>query len=668
MLRINKFSKLLIILLFLSLIGPILSTINDPNINYFPNYEDEEKKFPYIDDGCKFTKLEVINRVNRLNQIYDSNISIAFYKHPTHIFCHGKPVISNGNNLLIENESEQEVAIGVGVNTDIDNFEMISRYLLFFSFLCLLFSRFQIKKNVMRSLYKKEILILLSILLLYSYFIFPTVISAVTNFLLAIFAGNILFYYISEHFEFKSILKSTIAMSIFPLFFNNSNVTFFWLLIYYCLVNIKLREIKISKNLYLFYAVFLVSFIANVGSYFFSKEANFYSLSLFTDPRHQGGLANINNGFQSLAFYVDIVIISLIIYVLFQLITSEDLENIFYDGLIIGFLIWFSCFFIAYISPFTEFYVYKQFGLIGRIDYFDSPHPDGLNWHGLTPSHELTGFWLAIIASICLLRYFLTNKYKYIPLFGLSLIALSLNSQRSALVIFIINLLFLLIKFKKGNSKKAVLVMLLTIFILSVFNQGVERLAKRFENVDYSTNVTQKYIEGFENTYERYDKYNLDFLTQPNKDILTNSSLESIYSNVLGTENSFIIKPVLFFSNTLKRDLQWTRFLHFNDLDGSNLFFGKGPAQSYEVLDVLLEKPHSLYLTIFYQYGVIGLIMFALVLFNACKRFLKSDFKFIHLIVILIFINGIKSEFLFTHNQIVLFLLFVIASMRVAKK
>ena len=57
MLRINRFSKLFIILVFLTLIGPILSTINDPNINYFPNYEDEEKKFPYIDDGCKFTKL-----------------------------------------------------------------------------------------------------------------------------------------------------------------------------------------------------------------------------------------------------------------------------------------------------------------------------------------------------------------------------------------------------------------------------------------------------------------------------------------------------------------------------------------------------------------------------------------------------------------------------------
>ena len=62
-----------------------------------------------------------------------------FYEVPTNNFyCQDRPVESNGNSLSINEDSELEVAIGIGVYTDIDNFERLGYFLLLFTLLNLI--------------------------------------------------------------------------------------------------------------------------------------------------------------------------------------------------------------------------------------------------------------------------------------------------------------------------------------------------------------------------------------------------------------------------------------------------------------------------------------------------------------------------------------------------
>ena len=103
--------------------------------------------------------------------------------------------------------------------------------------------------------------------------------------------------------------------------------------------------------------------------------------------------------------------------------------------------------------------------------------------------------------------------------------------------------------------------------------------------------------------------------------------------------------------------MQWARFLHVNDHIDNQSIFGKGPGQSFQFLDTLIEKPHSLYLSLYYQYGYFGILILIFLLFYAIKGLLSTK-NFIYLLLIMFFINGIKSEFIFTHNQMVFFILF----------
>ena len=84
--------------------------------------EQDKNEFPYIDHGCQFSKLEVAKKVHELNEFYESQIEYNFYEVPTNFYCQDRPV-GNGNSLTINEDSELEVAIGIGVYTDIDNFE-----------------------------------------------------------------------------------------------------------------------------------------------------------------------------------------------------------------------------------------------------------------------------------------------------------------------------------------------------------------------------------------------------------------------------------------------------------------------------------------------------------------------------------------------------------------
>ena len=79
----------------------------------------------------------------------------------------------------------------------------------------------------------------------------------------------------------------------------------------------------------------------------------------------------------------------------------------------------------------------------------------------------------------------------------------------------------------------------------------------------------------------------------------------------------------------------------------------------HQHLVLLIEKPHSLYFSTIYQFGLFGVLLLLLILGYLLIKFFLNKFHYVYLLGIYFFAIGIKSEFLFTHNQIVLFILFI---------
>ena len=334
----------------------------------------------------------------------------------------------------------------------------------------------------------------------------------------------------------------------------------------------------------------------------------------------------------------------------------------FFDSLLLGFIFWISLFLISQINSFFNYSVLTLLGLPESNDTVQSVHPDGINWRGLTPSHELTGFWMFLIASISSYMFIETKKLRYVGLLVSVLICLSLNSQRTALILFLICCLFFLVKNLKVNLRQATLVFIILAIVSSVFQDGFIRLKSRIDNLSYDYAITDHHINQLNLSYERIEKYDLEYLKVPDNDLDDYSNLKDFYSSKLRTENSVAVNLFSFAGHTFGREVQWIRFLNFNNTDGGKLIYGNGLGQSYELLDLLIQKPHSLYLTVFYQLGYFGLLVLFLIILRLLVLFINTKYAFIHLLSLLFFVNALKNEFLFTHNQIIIFIIFMLSS------
>ena len=131
---------------------------------------------------------------------------------------------------LIENESEAEnqfVPVGIGVNTDIDNFEKVGKFLLIFLGIALIISQMKFKMLRSFQISKVDIISTSAIFIIYSLSVHKSFGNSLTDFLLYIALGNCLFAYISNFFSYEVIVKSLVSISIIPFMFKNSNISFF---------------------------------------------------------------------------------------------------------------------------------------------------------------------------------------------------------------------------------------------------------------------------------------------------------------------------------------------------------------------------------------------------------------------------------------------------------
>lgn len=662
MIKAYKDKKIVIIIIFLIIlanIGSLFALLSPTIIG-----EQKSNEFPYIDHGCQFSKNEIEQKINNFNNLYNSHISYGFYEVPTSSwFCQDRPVVSNGNSRIIENNSDFNVAIGVGVFIDIDNFERIGYFLLIYIFTLLAISKLKILKvdrirdlNInISSLFKLSIFYGLI-----SFLIFSSLISSLSNFLIPILFGNLLFLIISRFFDLNDIVKSLIAVGIFPLFFFVSNANFFWLTILLAVEVKNQYKIKLSKFYYLFVAFLFINYFGNFGGYSFQKTQNLFEWILFTDKRHKGALANYQNGYQSLLIIIDLLIITFVLYVFIKtFLHKSGLLSDLYNSIILGFGLWVAFFMFSQINNTYNFLVIKALGLHSEIDSIFTPHPDGLNWRGITPSHELTGFWFFIVISLSCYQYLQNRKRIYLLPISASLTALALNSQRTALIFYVVMLIYLILKFFNNRKIELFSILFLTVIIFTTVPYGIDRLVERLDSISYETTNIDYYKIKVEEAENRYKQYNIEFLEKPNYSFSSVESLEDFYSLEFNTNNSALINSFTFTAKTFGRELQWIKFLYFNDLNSDEYIIGKGIGQSYEMLDLLIEKPHSLYLSSFYQFGFLGILYIVFFGLFLLTKLLFSRFEFMSFLLSFFLINGIKSEFIFTHNQIVIFIIFL---------
>lgn len=655
--NIKLFRYFIIFFVFLSCLGFLITKAI--NVFAFNEIQEESKvnsnEYITIDEKkCYLSKYDLIRQINKIERENEVKIELLFYEHPSNLYCHGRPVLIS-SNLDIKNIGEADAfTVGVGVNTDVDNFERVGKFLLVFSLLGLIFSKFKVTNIGFSSFSTLDFLLAGILFSCYSLVVHDSITNSLSNFLIFIFLGNILFFFICQFFQESVVLKTILSLSIIPMMFKDSNISFFWLLLVYCLHLKSKNNLRIPRLLKLFFIIISVSVIINLNNFEYIKPKYYFDWVLFKAGRHQGGIADINNGLQSIAYIFDISVLVLIFFVLINSYKKNELfiQEVF-DSIIYGFIIWLFLYILSITSGLVNYLIVKSFGLNESIDNILTFHPDGVNWRGVTSSHELTGFWLGLVCSIIIYRYLETKNFIYLFYFIFSLISLSLNSQRTGLLIFL--LLSTYIIFMRINVKINLLIYLLIILILilTIFPYGPERLLERLSSINYTSElkIVEYHKSEISNTYKRYKDFNIEFPT-PENNFNDFANFQDFYKYNLKTESDLLVNSIVFISGVFGRDVQWARFIHFNDLKSNDLIFGKGAGQSYQFLDALIQKPHSLYLTIFYQMGIFGILGMLFLFILILKKFINTR-SFIYLIGMMFFINGIKNEFIFTHNQIV---------------
>lgn len=659
------YSLIIFLLLFFAFSGNIISAALNVE-NYFANdnlvwIEDSKDSLgrysmPYFDSSCEFSQFQLTKAINYIERKNNSNLELSFYETPSSILCHDRPVSSSFTNKFFVSSSDEKIAIGIGVNSDLENIERMAKFLLLFLIVSAFWSKFSLhykKTKVSNS----AIIFFIILIIFYSVLVFNSISNAISNFVIFIFLGNFLFLLISNFYSKKIILKSIVSILFLPLMFLDLNISFIWLTVLYTLNLAFISKNKVNTYLVVFVLLLSSSFVFNLKRFNFQKPEAYFDWILFTSHRHHGSIVDLNNGLQSLVLLVDLILILFVVYFLFR---KSDEKNIsyheFFDSLIVGFFIWIFGYYLSTLHHLINFEIYKFFGLSESIDSILNIQADGINWRGLTSSHELTGFWLFLISSISLYRFITTKKYYYGISLVLSILSMNWNSQRSALLLFLIIVFYLFLKSFRLKGLIILVPFLILFYLLSP--DSVERLSYRIQTHSISSEIEQEYKRELRNSLQRYERLG-SVTTLPDYKFEDLDNWYEFYELETGISNKTILGGIILVEQLVNRGVQWGRYLYFEDIEGNNLF-GKGPGQSHQTLVELIEKPHSLYLTTFYQYGWIGILIILGLAFYSFINLFKYRFNFYDLILITFFINGIKAELLLTHNQLILFIMFVI--------
>ena len=664
----NKFSTkflsnplcIILILVLLSNLGLVthfLEKSENPS-----NMSAEKLEYPYVDSGCKWSKLELNSFFENLNQKHEVDLKYYFYDHPSRLPCQGRPVISNVYDKTLSIGQTEILPIGIGVNPDFNNFLFFIKSILLFNLLIFFYNNKKLNKFDFSKLKIKPVLYLCIILLIYGLLVYPSIQNALSDILLYVFFGNILIFFLTEAYSFDVVFKSMVTLLIFPLFFYDSNISFWWLFLLVSINYLINNQLKINK----FFIFITISVIANalinINNFYFKKKMFIGEWILFSDGRHKGGIVDIYDGFQTLTYIFDILVLLFVFYILFKIyrVNYDNLEKDFSNSLINGYLIWIGAYFFSQIHPISNYYVYKIFGLHEKIDSIANIQPDGSNWRGITSSHELTGFWLLIIFCLALNKIINnTNKVIYVPLLVLLSASINFNSQRTVILLIVAYFIFLIIKNINTKNLLSLIFIFISLFTAFINNsESYNRLITRLENINFNFEINEDLRWQILQSTKRYEKYQLS-IDQPSYEFNEVKNYYEFYSRELNTDNEYIIDSFSYLTKIFGREYQWFRYFYFTELTTQDLLFGRGPGQSHQHLVLLIEKPHSLYFSVLYQFGIFGVASILLLFFIILYKFIKSNFHYVYLLGLFFFITGIKAELIFTHNQFIFFICYM---------
>ena len=651
-----KFFIGLLVLVFLLInnIGHIYDLFSERESSYLRiiqgNGPEFNNKADYIDSACDFTYIEFYLNLNEVEKQTNSNVSLDTYNETTgKIECHNRLIKSNANHRILNNSNEN-FAIAFGVFEDFENLERAISFNLIFLFCSFLYTKDRkINQKISVLDFKKVNFLILIYSFVSGAILTSSVVFWFTTLYVPFFIQTNIFNIIYSSLEEKSLIKSIVTLSIFPLLFFHSHISFYATIFIVLLSKYGIVKQTLRKTL-LISAPILLSFFVNFNRLEFKKIEGYDSSVLLQNGLFQNSIVNTNDGFKSILLQINVIIL---LYLFFEVVRFCNINNINFEKIttsyLNGFLIWTLLNLIVLISPLLKLNVLNLIG----INKFEKLSFQFM-WSGFNNGYEMTSFWFLVCLLMASYKIIYQNNYVYILHFILLVIFTNMNGSRTAFTLFLLFLPLLALEKIKKNKEFTIFLLLITSFVgyNLIFQQTTDRFVEKTVKISCNDSLERFLLETEDRT-----EYQLDI-----------SSYDLNFSQVIEEKTNapvFIESSINFISCMLGRQVEWARYLIVTEFSNMNVLFGHGYGQSYETLIYETEKPHSLLLTLFYKVGFIGLFYFLTIACGFLITLFKKGFRnnFLQIILFMcLALNALKTEFIFlywgtTFSLLLIFLL-----------
>ena len=655
-----KFFIGLLVLVFLLInnIGHIYDLFSERESSYLRivqgNGPEFNNKADYIDSACDFTYIEFYLNLNDVEKQTNSNVTLDTYNETTgKIECHNRLIKSNGNNKVLNNSNEN-FSIAFGVFEDFENLERAISFNLIFLFCSFLYRKDkELSQKISILDFKKLNVLILIYTFISGAMLSNSVIFWFTTLYVPFFIQTNIFNIIYSSLEEISLIKSLVTLSIFPLLFFHSHISFYATIFIVLLSKYGIVK-QTSRMTLLISAPILLSFLVNFRKLEFKKIEGYDSSVLLQNGIFQNSIVNSNDGFKSILLHINLIIL---LYLFFEVVRLCKVNSINFENIITnylnGFLIWSLLNLIVLISPLLKLNILNLIG-INKFEVISFQ----FMWSGFNNGYEMTSFWFLVCLLMASYKIIYQNNFVYFLHFVLLVIFSNMNGSRTAFTLFLLFLPLLALGKIKKNKEVAIFLLLLTSFVSYnlIFQQTTNRFVeKTIEQA--SENRCNDSLERFLLETESRTEYEIKI-----------SSYDMNFSQIIKEKinlPSSVSNFINLISCVLGRQVEWARYLIISEFSNINIVFGHGYGQSYETLIYEVEKPHSLLLTLFYKVGAIGVLYFLIIsigfLIELFKKGLSNNFLQIILFVC-IALNALKTEFIFlywgtTFSLLLIFLL-----------
>ncbi len=663
----NKFKKIFFII---SIIG-IFSINNFSTLYEFftfqeSSYErvvknidldpDSTKNLKYVDSSCETTQLEFWQNKQKISKITDIEISISYFNEITGIpNCHNRIIKSNANNKIIS-PKDNIFTVGIGIFEDFENLKRaISFNLIFFVFGIFYKEK---KKSYEKIEYLNNFAFINIAILTYSIIYSMLTTRSVSYFFTSIFIPLLfqtnIFNLLYNYFSKETVIKTILTISFLPLLFFHSALSFYTSIGLVFLVN-NFKNLDVLKKTLIYSFPLIISLVVNIKNFYFDVPTGYDYSILFQAGFFQNTIVNQGDGYKAILLNINIIFLIYIFLILKNYMNEESLNfAALVKSPVVGFLVWSVInLFINYSESFKFFII----NFLGLSKIVDTEYK--FMWSGFNVGYEMTSFWFLIILLCVSYLLIKNNNYYYLIPFLLLIFFSNLNGSRTAFLLFLLFFPILGVSIK-GKKVMPYLVISLGVFLAFniIYPQTLDRVVTKTFNSDCEISL-EKFIQESEERTEK--SFELSKKNQSFKEILK--------------ETTTIGKPIVNVINQvsciLSRQVEWMRFLLISDMQPENYLFGKSYGQSYEILVEDMQKPHSLFLTIYYMLGIFGVSYYIYVLIYVILKQFK-DYKnsnYLQLLLLTaIVLNALKTDFIFTYwGTIFTFSIFAISSVQIKK-